>query len=318
MRPAKLAWFSAGVATLLAAGSASAGDSISAEALFQAGRDAAVRGEYREACDKFAESQRLDPAPGTLINLGDCNEHLGHFASAWRYYREAVDRLPGDKRVADLRARVAAIEPRLSRLTLRLAPGAPADTKVARDEVALGAASLGLAMPIDAGEHVVVVTAPGREAKRYTVKIVEAQASTLEVEAGAASRAIEAPPPPPTLPPPPPSALGSGRTIGIVIGSLGVASLAAAGVTGGMTIQRKSTVEQDCPDQRCRTMAGIDAASQGKTLSLVSTVTFVTGLVGVGVGAYLVIAGGSKSTPAVALATTITPDTTGVRLLGRF
>src|SRR4051812_28534695 len=110
MRPGKLASFSIGVGLLLAAGTASAGDSISAEALFAAGREAAQRGDYRQACDKFAESQRLDPAPGTLINLGDCNEHLGLLASAWRYYREAADRLPGDKRVAGLRARVAAIE----------------------------------------------------------------------------------------------------------------------------------------------------------------------------------------------------------------
>lgn len=312
MRSLKLVLLGAGVALMLSAAPARAGDSISAEALFVAGRDAALRGDYAEACAKFAESQRLDPAPGTLINLGDCNEHLGLFASAWRYYREAVDRLPGDKRVEGLKARMKAMEPRLSKLTLTLAPGAPEGTRVTRDEVELGSASLGMAMPIDAGEHVVVVTAPGREAKRTAVKIVEGQSPKLELSAGAASRAIEAPPPPP------PPASGSGRTIGIVIGSLGVASLAAGAVTGGMTLQRKSTVESDCHNQVCNTHVGIDAAAQGKTLSLVSTVTFVTGLVGIGAGAVLFLTSGPRSAPAVALAPTVTRDGTGILLLGRF
>ena len=106
-----------------------------------------------------------------------------------------------------------------------------------------------MAMPIDVGEHVVVVTAPGREAKRTTVKIVEGQSPKLELSPGDASRAIEAPPPPPPPPPRSEPAPGSGRTIGIVIGSLGVASLAAGVVTGVMTLQRKSTVESDCHDQ---------------------------------------------------------------------
>jgi hypothetical protein len=315
MRSLHSALFSSSIVIMLSASPAWAGDTVSAEALFQAGREAAVRGDYREACAKFAESQRLDPAPGTLINLGDCKEHLGLFASAWGYYREAADRLTGDKRVEGLKARVAAIEPRLSRLTLTLAPGAPDEARITRDGAELGAASLGVAMPIDPGEHVVVVTAPGREPRRYVVSIGEAESPALALEPGAAAVAIT--PPPPPLPPPPPPP-GSGRAVGFVIGSLGVAGLAASGVTGVMTIQRKGTVKTECPGQVCRGSAGLDAAAQGKTLSLVSTVTFATGLVGLGVGAYLVLSGGSKSTPAVALTTTITPDTTGLRLVGQF
>ena len=315
MRSLHLALLGSSILIMLSACPAWAGDTVSAEAVFQAGREAAVRGDYREACAKFAESQRLDPAPGTLINLGDCKEHLGLFASAWGYYREAADRLTGDERVEGLKARVAAIEPRLSRHTL--APGAPDEARITRDGVELGAASLGVAMPIDPGEHVVVVTAPGREPRRYVVSIGEAESPALALEPGATAVAITPPPPPPP-PPPPRTPPRSGRAVGFVIGSLGVASMAASGVTGVMTIQRKATVKTECPGQVCRSSAGLDAAAQDKTLSLVSTVTFATGLVGLGVGAYLVLSGGSKSTPAVALTTTITPDTTGLRLVGQF
>jgi hypothetical protein len=85
-----------------------------------------------------------------------------------------------------------------------------------------------------------------------------------------------------------------------------------------MTIERKNIVNGDCTARVCRSSVGIDAAAQGTTLSLISTATFVTGLVGLGVGGYLVITGGSKSTPAVALAPTITRETSGLQIMGSF
>jgi hypothetical protein len=61
---------------------AASADSAAAEALFREGRDAAKHGDLETACADFAESQRLDPAPGTLLNLAECEEKLGRVASA--------------------------------------------------------------------------------------------------------------------------------------------------------------------------------------------------------------------------------------------
>ena len=58
-------------------------DKVAAEALFEEGRRLVAAGSFVDACPKFADSQRLDPSPGTLLNLASCYEKLGRSATAW-------------------------------------------------------------------------------------------------------------------------------------------------------------------------------------------------------------------------------------------
>jgi hypothetical protein len=60
-----------------------------AEVLFRQGRDLMAANKFDDACAAFAESQRLDPAITTLLNLAGCREKAGQYATAWGLFLEA-------------------------------------------------------------------------------------------------------------------------------------------------------------------------------------------------------------------------------------
>jgi len=287
------------VSLLLSSAGLAQPDPTTASALFKAGREAARQKDYATACVRFAESYRLDPAPGTGLNLADCEENLGHLASAWQRYRQVTEQLPpGDPRVPPARQRAAELEPRVPHITIKLAPSAPTDTRVTRDGLELNRVSLGISLPVDPGAHRVVATAAGRQERTFTVHCAEGQRQELLVEPGApiAAAAPSAPaPPPPALEalspasapvaPKPPRPL-----LGYTLLGLGSAGLIVAGVTGALVASRRSTADEHCPSNRCDA-AGYDAATSGKSLLKVNTIAWAAGLAGVGAGLYFILSG---------------------------
>jgi hypothetical protein len=135
-------------------------------ALFQEGRRLVEAERYAEACPKFADSLKLDPGVGTMLNLAVCYERIGKTASAWSAYLDAAAaaRDKGEterERVA--RARAAALDPTLSRVTILVAPAATgSDVDVRLDGTRIPQTLWGVATPVDAGTHDLRASAPGR------------------------------------------------------------------------------------------------------------------------------------------------------------
>src|SRR5688572_8317290 len=168
-----------------AAHAQSAAESATAQALFDDARALMNKGDYDEACPKLEESQRIDPGSGTLLNLGDCYEHQGRIASAWTMFLEAAAaaRLTGNAdRDRAARERAAALDPRLARVTVRVAEKT-AGLEVRRDGVIVRPAQWGTAIPIDAGAHTIVATAPGRQPWQTTVTLQDATSATVLIPA---------------------------------------------------------------------------------------------------------------------------------------
>jgi serine/threonine-protein kinase len=98
---------------------ATSAEKAAAEALFDQGVALLRAHDYRGAATKLEASQRIEPAIGTLLYLGECYERLGRTASAWAMFREAgsMARRAGDIDRAKLAGeRAARLEPELAYL----------------------------------------------------------------------------------------------------------------------------------------------------------------------------------------------------------
>lgn len=308
-------------------------DPAAADALFREGRALLKQNNFDAACPKLAESFRLDPAPGTLFNLAQCEEGRGRVASAHERWQHLVDTLSsagklGDDRLPVARERLAALAPQVPKLTIRLKKTAPAGTVVLRDGVELRDAGFGVPLPVDPGEHVVVARAQHRKAAEVRVKLALGEARALEVEPGgddgarsaspAPSGASQPPapvaPPEPAEPPLPPTGR---RSTGYVIAGVGAVGLVGAGVTGLMLSSTRSTVSDHCnKETRVCDQEGLDATSSGKTLLKLNTALWAVGLVGVGVGTYLILSPGSSGEPRAALGVHAAPGVAALSLKG--
>lgn len=322
-----------------------AGDAALAETLFQQGLELMDKGDFAAACPKLEESYAQDAATGTLLALALCQERSGLTASAWATYSEVLARAKRDgrqDREQSAREKIQALEPLLSRLTIEVdaSTAAAQGLVVKRDGVSIGRAAWGAPSPIDPGDHVVDASAPGKRAWRTTVTIA----------ATADSRIVQVPPlvDEPVKPVPTtetvavPQRAHSGetagstdagsrsegvplRTIGLVVGGVGIVGL---GVSAYFGVRAKNLYsdsnsgagacsENDkCPpDALSKRSSAVDAANA-------ATIALVAGGVLTATGVTLFLVGGSReakpdaarieATPAVG------PSTAAMVIRGRF
>jgi hypothetical protein len=265
-----------------------------AEALFRSGRELMAAGDLSEACAKFAESNRIDPKPGTLMNLALCHEKAGRTASAWAEYVQAAEisrRAGQDERERVANERAHSLEATLPHLVIDSSAGP--DAAITLDDQPIGAGAFGTPIPVDPGEHVVAATAPGKDAFHETVTAAPIP-ELVTVHVPALSTTWSAPPvssvrrDDPRRAPPTNDGASARRTWGFIAGGAGAALIGIGSYFGIRAFDEKHVADNACGGMYC-TQSGHDAISAMKTAEAVSTISIAAGVVGVGVGLYLVL-----------------------------
>lgn len=266
-----------------------------AEALFQEGRALFEQGKFAEACPRLAESQRLDPATGTLLALALCQEGLGKLASAWAAFTDVEGRSlreGREDRVKIAKEHAAALKPRLSSLAVDVAAETAAlpGLEVRVDGVATGKGSFGIAVPVDGGEHRVEASAPGKAPFQATVSVkTESDAArvSIPVLTDAQVEPAVAPAAPPATAETKPDDSGSGmRTAALITMGAGVVAL---GVGSYLALSAKS----DYDDAAAQCYSGLcpqgayEATEDARSQGTVATVVFVVGGAALVTGAVL-------------------------------
>lgn len=267
-------------------------DRTLAEALFRDAKKLMQAGQIGEACAKFAESQRVAPAIGTLLNLAACHEKLGRIASAWGEYSAVASQAAktgDDDRGNFARQRVAALEPKLPRLTI-IADEVPPGLTLELDGTALSPAALGSAIPLDPGEHEISASAPNR--KKWKVAVTFAQAPDAKT---GETKTLHIPALPADTPPPQKASSDSDlSTLGWVSLGIGGVGLLGGTIFGVRALALKGGA--DCQGKVC-SQKGLDDIDKARTSATISTISFGVGLVGVAVGTYLLVSSSSSSSP---------------------
>lgn len=297
-----------------------------AQELFEQGRAAVEAGDCVHAIPLFRRSQATYPSRGTLLNLAECEANLGRVASAWQHFRELLTQLtPGDPRLPITQQRIAEIEPRVPKLVVELAEGAPA-AELFLDHAPLPQASVGSELPVDPGNHTVVARWSDGRQTDATVRIGEGAREVVRIELPPATGA---PPPPATAvstapqassPPPDtasaPSSSGR-RTLAFVVGGVGAAALGGSLLMGGLALGTKGDLEEECPTPSRCSERGMSLRSRGQTLTTTGTVLGVLGLAGIGAGVVLLLTAPEQGT-SVALTPAILPGGGGALLRSHF
>ena len=242
-----------------------------ADALFNAAKALIDAGQYTDACGKFAESRRLAPGLGVTLYLADCYERIGRVASAWTEFRsaEGLARERSDKRAELARARAQALEPKLARLTIALSPLLPrSGLTVLRDGVSVPQDELGLPVPVDPGDHVVVVSSPGHKPRTFTAH-AGPESPTVQVDS------LDEPGPSPA-----PEAPASASS--------------AASPTPGPTSPGSAPASTAAPNAASVDARTVSATTPGATQRWIGVAVAGVGVVGVGLGSVFGLAAKSK------------------------
>jgi hypothetical protein len=303
---------------------ANADEPSAAEQLFSDGRAALVDHQYDVACAKFRESDKLDPAVGTHLNLANCEELRGHIAVARVLFAEAIKQLPADDpRYAIAKDRFQVLDARVPRLTIRSRASLPTGSQlmIAGQLLELGATQMPLRFA--PGSYQLRVSIPKRAPSEYSLKLSEGGAVEFEIPADTSQPGAT---PPSKDANPASSRANRWSTLqwtGVGAAGAGVIALGVGGYFALGAASKNSDSSKDCSGDLCGP-TGYDERTTAVSRGNMATGFAVAGLALVGAGAALFFIGndGRRDVVASSLKTRFSlraaPMGLGGQLLGQF
>jgi hypothetical protein len=256
---------------------ASPADVAAAQALFEQGRSLMARERPEQACPKFEESQRLDPALGTEFNLANCYEKVGKLASAYALFTEvaATARATGQQQREEVaRQRAQSVKPKLTKLMIVAPAGSAGQLRIERDGTEIGEAQWGFPVPVDPGPH--RVRAFGASVGEWSIEIdIPSDGAVHQVEIPAAERDSN-------------FAGVPRQTWALASAGVGVVGLATGSYFALRAIsQKNAAAAAGCHGRECPTPDGVDLRASAHRAGDLATVGMSIGLVGVAGAALL-------------------------------
>ncbi|MFO0666888.1 MAG: hypothetical protein U0174_23255 [Polyangiaceae bacterium] len=287
-----------------------------AQDLFVRGRDLREKGDLAGAVTLFRKANSLAPNRlGSLRNVAECEEQLGHYASSRRAWLELKRQLLTNRDAKyetwskDAEDAAARLLPKVAQLTLEVTVKRPdGEGPVMASQGQGGGVEItinGEALPL-ALAATTLDRDPGHFDIRVAGKDVEAPATqSLDLTAGASKtvklRVVLKPPPPPDAPVFI-EHMHPRRVAGFVTLGFGAASLIASSVTFALRQGALGDLETACPKyetQPCPRSAS-SAVSKGETMSTLTTVFLISGGVLAATGLTLVLASPDIKEPSAA------------------
>jgi len=261
---------------------------------FKAGLEKMRQGQFDIACPELLESYRLDPVPGALFTVAECEASWGKPATAIEHYEAFVNMLaPLDQARRDKfdeRRRIAlekigALTNAAPELEIDVAPTAPTHLVVKRNDAVVEASAYGVKKRVDVGRYLVTAELDGRIVWQRQLALAERDKARIDVpwpplaspresaapatkESTSGANGLDKP-----------RADSSSRTWLYVTGGFGALGLTTGLVAGALALGQKSKIDDNCPNQTCNP-EGRSAVDRAKREALISTVGFSVGLAG--------------------------------------
>lgn len=280
-----------------------------ARELFQEAYKDEQEKRFESALDKFQRVAKVRESAAVRYRIASVLESLGRLRDArdaFRALAASKPTLPANEQEIATSAedRAQALDKRIPTLTLQPDGKPPPEAKIAIDGTPVPPEKLGAPIPLEPGEHVVSATGTGGPPFESRVKLSEGGGVSMTLPVGARSPSGTGGPPPGGTEPQPPKG-GGNKTLGLVALAGGGVLLVGGGVLLAVREGDISDIETACPGGKCPRSQQADIESkrdQAKLFGPLGITLGVLGLGAAGLGAYLLLKGGSeepaKATPA--------------------